>query len=373
MGLRNFFSKLFNFKTEYDEEIIEGINLEQVYENKDVAVDVVKRIQKLSKDNLSYLPEYEALVNEITTLEKVGQLPIGVLKELELMSHNYAEGMLKKDDFKKVVNQEHPEIIYLEQYKDDIDKVISALKRVEDNQRIVKRDLDILEGEKADIMYKRNRYTGALDIMKILLIATTIGAVIATIIFSGLIYKEVEILLPALITFGIIFAFGTYIYIFRRYMIYEIKKARKLDKRAVFLINKTKIKYVNNQQYLDYAYEKYRVNSCEMLELRYENLQKMNRNKERYKKLSTNINVLLDDIARLLKQYNIENPRYVVSHLDYFSSEKSRSLLIRGMVERKEEYQRLIKKNEKEIEFMFDILKEVDPDITMQEILNAKV
>jgi hypothetical protein len=369
MGLWGFISKLFKVETEFEEEIINGIDVEQVHQNKDVAIDVVKRIQKISNDNLSYLPEYKAVIEEITTLEKVDGLPSSVIKELELMSHNYAEGMLKKESFKKVVNKEHPDIVYLEQYKDDINKVIQGLKRIEENQRIVKRDLDMLEGEKADIYYKRERYGKALDVTKILLILTAIGAVIGVVIFCILIYIEVAILLPASITFGILFAVGIYIYIFRRYLIYEIKKSIKLDKRAVTLTNKTKIKYVNNQQYLDYAYEKYRVNSCEMLELRFENLQKLNRNKERYKRLNSNIGALLDDIAYLLNQYNIGNPRYIVDHLDYFSSDKSRALLFRGLNERREEYLRLIKKNEKEIKFMFGILKDVDPDITMEEIM----
>jgi hypothetical protein len=31
---------------------------------------------------------------------------------------------------------------------------------------------------------------------------------------------------------------------------------------------------------------------------------------------------------------------------------------------------KLIKKNEKEIKFMFDVLKDVDPDITMERIMS---
>lgn len=373
MGFFNWFKNLFLVKTEYEEEIVQGIDVDHIHDDLDVALDVVKRIRKIAKDNEAYKPEFNHLVEQITTLEKVSRLPKAILDDLEQMAHSYAESMLKKESFKKVVNSEHPEIVYLEQYKEDIEKVIGDLKRIEENQRIVKRDLDILEGEKADIYYKKRRFKGALIWLKYLLIGVMISTVIAGIVFTALISSGEAVLIPALITFGIVIALGLYIFIFRRYLVYEIKKAGKLDKRAIALMNKTKLKYVNNQQYLDFAYQKYRVNSCEMLELRYENLQKLKRNKERYKRLNTNIGTLLEDIAYMLKKYNIEHTDYVTDQLDYFSSKDSRDLLLRGLKDRKDEYQKLIKKNEKEINFMFDILKDVDPDISMEKIMAYRI
>jgi hypothetical protein len=60
-------------------------------------------------------------------------------------------------------------------------------------------------------------------------------------------------------------------FVFRRYCIHEIKKNQLLYERALKLINKVKIKFVHNQQLLEFQYKKYKVNSSEVLELRYEN------------------------------------------------------------------------------------------------------
>lgn len=372
MGFIQFIKNIFNKDNHFDEEIIEGIELDQIYHDRDVALDVVKRIQKLVGDQESYKPEYEMVIEELTTVEQVIQLPGPIIAELELMSASYSESLLKKDDFRKVVDKEYPDIEYLNDFTDDLEKVIKDLKEAEEKQRVVKRDLDYLDIEKSEIIYKRKRYNSALEMLKVLLGLVGGGGLIATIVFTALIYSGQDVMMPALITSGIIIAVGLYIFVFRRYLIYEIKKGYKLDKKAVGIANKIKIKYVKNQQYLDYVYRKYKVISGEMLELRYDNFQKLMRNRERYKKLSRNLSALIGDIEHMLHKYNVLNPKYVTEHLDYFSSEKSRLMLQEGLQERKEAYTGLIRKNEKEIAFMFNILKEVDSDITMTDVMDYK-
>lgn len=372
MGFIQFVKNIFRKENQYESEMIDGIELDQIYHNRDVALDVVKRIQKLVNDQESYKPEYEVVVEELTTVEQVIQLKPSIIEEIELMSASYSESLLKKDDFRKVVDKEYPEIEYLDNFTDDLEKVIKDLKEAEDKQRVVKRDLDYLDVEKSEIIHKRKRYNSALEMLKVLLGLVGGGALIATIVFTALIYSGQDVMIPGLITSGVIVAVGLYIFVFRRYLIYEIKRGYKLDKKAVSIANKIKLKYVKNQQYLDFVYKKYKVISGEMLELRYDNFQKLMRNRERYKKLTRNLSALLGDIEHMLHQYNVLNPKYVTEHLDYFSSEKSRLLLQESLKERKDAYTGLIRKNEKEIEFMFNILKEVDEDITMEDVMDYK-
>ena len=193
---------------------------------------------------------------------------------------------------------------------------------------VIKNDLYHLEGERAEIAYKNNRAIKALGFIKIMLLTTIVLTSLATLILTTLFFVyETDVFLPSLVVIVAVSFIGLWLFVFRRYLIFELKRNQKLQKREVELTNKIKIKFVNIQQFLDYAYKKYQVNSSEMLQIRWENYQKNSKNEARLKRISNNIASLIQDMDRLLMRNNMDGGTFVSDHIDYFTSKKGRKML----------------------------------------------
>jgi hypothetical protein len=340
--------------------MLSGIDVEALLEDPNAKETVFKKLDEVKLNKGSVTPKYVVITDHLATVQKINDMPKKELIELESLSKLYSNTLIKKDYYKEQVNNENKEITYLSAYKDEIPRAIKNLKEHEDNQRLVKRDLDYLEGEKGDIYYRNNRFKKALIFIKYFLIGLAVVAAIAAFILVTMasIYNY-DIFLPALIMIVILLFFGLWIYIFRRYVVHELKKNSLLQKRLVSLMNKTKIKYVNNQQFIDYEYEKYRVNSSEMLQLRWENFQNNEKNKNKFRKVSNNITTLVQDIEGIFPSSTGIDSEFVIEYIDYFISKKSRKTLQGNLEQEKKQLKEEIEKLDREEHMLSELLKKI--------------
>lgn len=328
MELLEKIKQLFIKRSKVEVEILQGIDIENMFTSVHVADDIRARIKSCSSRKDMLLSEYEVHINDLALVQRIDNLPKEELEELESLSKAYSENLLEKEAFQKTVLKESSVPRYLEKYKDEIPKVIREIEEHEKKRQIIKNDLNILEGEKAEIHYNINRAKQSLSFLRILLIVLPFVVAIAALVLSSIYFVyHGDIFIPSMVIIVIIVFIIIWLYIFRRYMIFELKKNQKLQKREVELTNKTKIKYVNVQQFLDYEYKKYQVNSSEMLQLRWENYQRHTNNEARLKRISKNVASLIQDVDRLLLRNNLEDDSYVIEHIDYFTSKKGRNML----------------------------------------------
>lgn len=204
-----------------------------------------------------------------------------------------------------------------------------------------------------------------------LLIIFSISALILGIIF---IKKDIDIFIPSVIMIVIIAFFGLWIYIFRRYVIHEIKKNNILSQRAVELLNKIKIKYVNNKQFLDYEYKKYKVKSGDMLQDRW-NMYKQNKeHRHRIHKMSSNIIILEQDIERLLLKNNINTSNYILDNINIFATKKARLEYKEQIKHDKDIIKKSIDDSNNQIKLIIKILIDVrDNDTTNNKIITKMI
>ena len=144
--------------------------------------------------------------------------------------------------------------------------------------------MDYLEGEKGALIYSREQLENAQIMIYRLSIGTVITFGIIALIFAFIITNgNNRILIPAVITAIAAIGMGTWIYIFRRRVEYEIVKNGRMQARAVKLLNKAKIRYVYYTNFLEYEYNKFNVDSFEQLERNWE-LYKKNKHHEKMQK-----------------------------------------------------------------------------------------
>jgi len=342
------------FKAEAsDKAVLSGldIDIDHLYDDPNVAVEVQNRYSENIKRIEVIKPKYRQYVDYVAILERIEMLPPKVKSSIEKLCQIHSETLVQKSEFRDQIQQtEQTKTEYLEQYEGHMQDIIQMMKGHEENQGLVKRDLAYLEAEKSELIYHKDRYTGAYGFIKSAFIGVASISALAALILSTLyfVYNK-QILLPALVIMVAVIVATVWVYVFRRYLVYEINKNQKLIKRAIEITNKTKIKYINNQKVLDYQYKKYKVDSSEMLELRYENYRAKISAKSQYRNISNSIAAMMSDIEDALEANGIDDKGLVLDHLDYFVSKQGRKMLMSKLVERrnhlKEEYERTEKEN----------------------------
>jgi len=357
-------------KNHIEESVVGGIDidLEQLYEDPEIATKLQQRYIKTIEDIEKHKEKYKDMVNEITAMQRIELMSGRGKAELEKLCKVYSETLVKKGEFKdKISGQGIRAVDYLEQYEDQMDKIIDMMKGHEKNQSMVKQDLAYLESEKSELLYQSRRLKSAYKFVKNAFIAvamlTAFAALILTIFFF---VNKRPILMEAMISMVAVIVATVWVYIFRRYLVYEISKNQKMMKRTIELTNKTKIKFINNQSVIDYQCKKYRIDSSEMLELRWENYKNRMNAERQYKNISNSIAAMMTDIEDLLEKNGINEIDFVLDHMDYFATAKGRKLLLEKHIGKKEELYLNLQKAERESGMMNLVLTNYKSHVSHQ-------
>lgn len=350
-GLGERFQKSFGGR-HVEEKMLSGIDIDmdRLYHDPEAAIEIQNRYI----DNVKRLdilkPKYRQYVEYVAVLERIEMLPTKVLSHLEKMCQIYSETLVQKGEFRdQIRSSEAAQNEYLEQYEENMSGIIKMMKEHEDNQRLVKQDMAYLEAEKSELAYQGGRMASALTFVKHAFIVIAVGAALTALVLSIMYFiNNQPILIPAMIAMVAIIAGTVWVYVFRRYLLHEINKSNKLMKRTVELTNKTKIKFINNQKVLDFQYRKYKVDSSEMLELRWDNYRAKITAKNQYRNISNSIAAMITDVEDLLKKNNLDDDGLVLDYLDYFVSKQGRKILMGKLNERRDELKAEYEKTDKE-------------------------
>ncbi|QUI21948.1 hypothetical protein HZI73_06370 [Vallitalea pronyensis] len=326
MNLLKKIKALFQRKLEHiDEKNYLGVNIQDVYNDADNTYKVCQQLISAKRDKERVVQEYEKNVKKYSGIQQIEGLPKKTLAALEKYAHTYMDTSKHKDEYVNRIKGVGEELNYLEDYDEDIPHVIENIRHIEDKQRAVKNDIHSIEGEKAELGYKALRLVKTQKAVKILMIILLMVFALSAFILATL-YKtnDIDIMIPSITMMVIIGFFGMWIYIFRRYVAHEMKKNNMLRQRAVELLNKIKVKYVHHEQFLAYAYKKYKVKSGDMLEERYHHYHQNQQDKHHIHHISRNIISAEEDIGKLLSKHQVEVDDPFFDDIQYHVSKTKR-------------------------------------------------
>lgn len=320
----DFVSHIKAFFKPYEEEMLIGFDVEKLLSDPNRQVKV-EHLQELNSKNSFILAEkYNNFMNEYVVIERISSLPKDLATRIQALCKQYSEMTVVKEETEKrsieAKKKEHPTIgLYIR----DIPNAIKILKEHEGHQQSVKNDLGILEGEKEDLLYQFRNLKRALVFLRSFLIFLAFATLLAGVVLSTmLLVNDQDIFVPALVSVLVIAFLFLWAYIFRRYCVHELKKNQMMQERAIKLINKTKIKFVHNQQLLEFQYKKYKVNSSEVLELRYDNYIEAKDEERNFENTNNTMRAIVIDLDRQLTRLHIENTEFILRNVDYFATNK---------------------------------------------------
>ncbi|MBE5946134.1 MAG: hypothetical protein E7259_04205 [Lachnospiraceae bacterium] len=254
--------------------------------------------------------EYKIVTSYLTDIQRIEELPIDMANNL-IDTANHIE----RFDKSRQTYLQSENLLPMDQYnnlaalEDDVTETIKRLYELEMRDSMLKNDMGYLEGEKEDLRYMRGENTDT--IVRIRSVNITVLILFMFTMFILCIYAittKNSIIMPLLITGTI--AVVSFAISYVRYM--DLKtEIRDIDakvNRAISLLNKVKVKYINNTNTLDYIYEKYGVNSCKELEYQWEQYNTMVRDAKRYIQANAEFKGHCDRLVKSLAAIGVEDP-----------------------------------------------------------------
>lgn len=306
MGLLN---KL--FKKNKDKDIVKELHIaEQKDDNEEFISTSCEQIVDATYQMEDLRLEYEMVTSYLTDIQAIEQMPGTYRRELDdiarkihfleasRMEFLQSETRLSDERFKSI-----------QQNEKEIPDLMKKLLDLEQQASMIKRDMEHLEGEKGSLEYQEEMLiekqaglrSGIFTVAAMWLITFLLFVFVKAVYQVDTdILSMIALFLVAAISAGMFFKYRDYTY--------ERKLCQKKMNRAINLLNKVKIKYINNTSTLEYLYEKYKINSLRELEYIWDQYNLMLVEAKKYQQNTGDLKVYCDEMVKLLHGSGVKDP-----------------------------------------------------------------
>lgn len=319
MGLLSTVKDLFT-KTEVTEEVFEYESIDsylkkqqQEMERKGPQDDVAYKCDQIVEASYQMedlRAEYDMVTSYFEDIQMIEELPQNVRKQVtdiakkiaflesETLQFVHMDDRISDENFRMIQGMEK-----------DLTTIFGQLKELEDMDMVIRRDMTNLEGEKNAQEYIQESIEQRQHSLKnfIIIFGTISVLVVLTLVVIGIMTKN-NLVIPVLLILLIIAGMAAFSVIIYRRLSYEFKLAEKRENRAISLMNKVKIKYVNNTSTLEYLYAKYHVNSLRELEYLHDQYLIMVDEVRKYQQTTGDLREHTDALSKLLYAHGIKDP-----------------------------------------------------------------
>lgn len=276
--------------------------------------------------------EYESVSNYFEDTQRIEQMPENLRGELNDIAAKIEFLERNQEEYKQLrSNLSEDKYRIMARYEKEVPALMRQLVDLETRMTAIQRDMQYLEGEKdTQDFYAEEAEDHQRQLRSIAISVAGMG-VVTFIAFFWLAYMyRFEMQIPGMITLFVITLVFVLLYLRYRHEEYEIKMAQNRKNRAVSLLNKVKIKYVNNKSTLDFIYEKYQIRSLRELEHIWEQYTILVQETKKFHQRIGDMRVYVDEMEKLLRDVGVLDP--------YIWSQQTAALLDnREMVEVKHE------------------------------------
>jgi len=254
--------------------------------------------------------EYDMVTSYFEDIQLIEELPVNARKEITdtakkiAFLENETSQFLHSDD--RISDENFRMIQGIEK---NLSEVFLQLKELEEMDLKIKRDMKHLEAEKNSQEYLQDSIDDRQ--LKIRTFIMTFGLIavlsVLTLAVVGMLTKT-NLILPVLLILFVVAGVAAISVVLYKRLSYEFKLSEIKENRAINLMNKVKIKYVNNTSTLEYLYSKYNIKSLRELEYLYDQYLLMVDEVRKYQKSSGDLREYCDQLSKLLFFYGVKDP-----------------------------------------------------------------
>lgn len=254
--------------------------------------------------------EYEMVTSYFADIQTIEDLPQNVRQQVTDIAkkiaflENETTQFLHSDD--RISDENFRMIQGVEK---ELTGIFGRLKELEDMDLKIKRDMKHLEAEKNTQEYIQQSVEDKQSRLRLFLIVfgTVSVLLVVTLAVVGLL-TENSMLMPVLLIILVVVAMTALAVMAYRNLSYEFKMSEARENRAINLLNKVKIKYINNTSTLEYLYDKYKIKSLREMEYLYEQYLIMVDEVRKYQRTTGDLRELSEALTKLLFTYGVKDP-----------------------------------------------------------------
>lgn len=316
----------------------------------DLGQDVVDRLEQmldLTKEIEDGKAEYRMVTSYLSDIELLAKLPQDERKKLEEIAVNVVQLNAARTEFlnsaKKLSDAQFAQMEKLEQ------EIPGAIKRFSANELYrdtLRRDLKYLEREKSEWELRREYLKNHITRLRYLLYVTVGISVTAAVVLGIL-----QIVLETDLFYGwMAWIFATAVIVCIIYLRMqgcgdETVRAQRSLNRAISLENKVKIKYVNMENAVDYAKEKYHVRNAGEFKEQWEYYLEAVKEREKYQRTNEDLDYFKGRLVRILSQYKLYDAQVWVTQAAALVDKKEMVEVKHGLVNRRQKLRARIEYN----------------------------
>lgn len=254
--------------------------------------------------------EYQKVTDRLQDLEEIESLPSGDRATLRHLAQAIIDYEAKEAKYKRPESK-ISELQYreMESIEAELPEILKKLEESEKYQATVRRDMNLLEGEKAALAYQRKEDKGRLSNARSLFVVCVFAAIMAVgviLALASMMYTDYK--LPITIVAAILAICLTGIFVSYRNARDSYRRTSRQINRSISLQNTAKIKYVNVTNLIDYYYSKYKINSSHELYYRWEKYEEEKKARHHSENSAEQLEALRNDLHSFLKRFRIKDP-----------------------------------------------------------------
>lgn len=293
--------------TTLEKKVVQFNNKE---ERKRYLNDLCEQILEAEKNISDAKIEYKAVTNYLTDMQKIDGIIANDSDEIIDTAKNINKLSNERKRYQssdiKLTDMQYKTI---EKYEDEVYKEIDLLLENEEILNSAKKDISLLENEKKKLFKEKKNSIENQTYLKKLSITT----LILVVLLFGLFFTisqvfEMIVNIPYMMTIAMA---GLSIF----YIFYESRKnlvnSKLLDmkiNKAIRLLNRVKIRYVNSTSLLEYAYNKYNIENAQDLQNKWEQYLKLKDIRRKYKDNTQLLKYYNTKLLKNLRNYNLIEP-----------------------------------------------------------------
>ncbi|MCR5108079.1 MAG: hypothetical protein K6B28_07935 [Lachnospiraceae bacterium] len=302
--------------------------------------DHCEQMTACSKDIDEQRNEFQIVLEHLSDVDLLESLSARELIELEKKAGRIMDIEESEKNYVRPVSK-ISEAQYREMQRYETQKVMpeamEKLAACESRQMKIKRDMNLLEGEKGALAYqKKEEKKRALNARTICFLMV----IICVLIFAILMFMQSSLHMDVRIgVFMIIavFALGlTMVFvIYKNAQSMQTRAEKKLN-RAIVLQNKAKVKYVNATNLIDYYYSKYNVNSSYELRYMWEKYMEEKKARNHSEEVAKQMEDARMDLLNTLRDHGIKEASIFVYQPSLLVEEDELSEMRHGLIIQKQ-------------------------------------
>ncbi len=263
-----------------------------------------------SKDVEAQKTEYQQVTERLADLEEIDKLPTTDKSQVRIRANKIIRIEQENNNYtrpaKKITEAQYRD---MERLAKEIPSILAKMKEDEEYQMKVRRDLNLLEGEKGAVAYQRKEERSRARTAKNIAFIAIFGAVMAAALMFVLNQAmHVKVELGWIILAGAFAVALTASFVMYQNAQTAIASANRRLNKAINVQNTVKIKYVNITNVLDYNYAKYKVMNSYELAYIWEKYVEEKEAREHDTDIRERMEEARSELYQLLKHYHINDP-----------------------------------------------------------------